>query len=82
MIYANAKELSQTLYEADPMGTCCNVNPDMEDEYDQIASTILEYAENMSDSAAVEKAIIYWFDEYLFNRHKKEIHRCIPSDEF
>jgi hypothetical protein len=82
MMHANVKELSRLLHDADPMGTCCNVNSDMEDEYDQIASTILEYAEHMSDSAAVEKAIVYWFDEYLFNRHKKELLHCIPSNEF
>lgn len=54
MIYATAAELSQILYEADPMGTCCNVNAGMEDEYDSIAVTILEYAEDMSDAEAVE----------------------------
>jgi hypothetical protein len=82
MIYATAAELSQILHDADPMGTSCNVNAGMEDEYDSIAVTILEYAEDMSDAEAVERAIIYWFDEYLLERSRAKLFKCIPSSEF
>lgn len=82
MIIANAKELSHILYEADPMCTSCCGNTGMEDEYDKIAATILQYADDIPDISAVEKAFVYWFDQYLFDYHKKEILRCIPSTEF
>lgn len=33
--------LAKILYEADPMGTSCNVNVNMEDEYDSEAHIII-----------------------------------------
>lgn len=35
-------QLSHWLYLYDPMGTCCNVNKQMEDEYDRPAGHIVQ----------------------------------------
>lgn len=77
MINHTPAELSHKLWEHDPMGTCCNVNEGMEDEYDAIAATILQYAQEMPDEEAVKQAIIYWFDEYFYNKKKDQLHKCI-----
>jgi len=77
MIPYTAATLSTLLYNADPMGTCCNGNEGMENEYDQIAATMLTLSETMSNEEAVKQAIIYWFDEYLYEYHKKELIQCL-----
>ena len=35
-----AQNISEILYRHDPGNTCCNVNEDMEDEYDGLAAAI------------------------------------------
>jgi len=76
MIYT-AKELSRVMWEIDPMNTCCNVNTGMEDEYDKIAQIVWDLSYELEDEEAMKRAIIYWFDEYLYDKHKKALNKCL-----
>lgn len=77
MITRTPAELSRIMWEIDPMGTCCNLNDGMQDEYDRIAVTIVENSKTMPDNDAMKQAILYWFDEYLYNSHKEELNQCL-----
>lgn len=77
MIAHTPAELSRILWTKDPMGTCCNVNEGMEDEYDRIAATIVENSKTMTNEDAMKQAILYWFDEYFYNKKKAKLNECL-----
>lgn len=77
MIKQTAQQLSHILWTHDPMGTCCNVNEGMEDEYDRIAATVVENSKTMTDEEALKHAIVYWFDEYLYEKKKALLNKCL-----
>ena len=77
MINHSLAELSRILWEHDPMGTCCNVNEGMEDEYDKIAATMITLSADMPTEQAVKEAIVFWFDEYFYNKKKDQLHKCV-----
>jgi hypothetical protein len=77
MITHTPAELSRILWTKDPMGTCCNVNEGMEDEYDDIAADIIRWSKLMSVASAVKLVITSYFDDYLYNYHKEELDQCL-----
>jgi hypothetical protein len=55
------EQISQVLFETDPMGTCCKEN-DCFDEYDSIAGAIGERLENGQEiESAISETLIEWF---------------------
>lgn len=77
MINITAQELARKLWEIDPMGTCCNENDDMDDEYKQIAADTIEWSKKMSAEDALKLVILSYFDQYLYDYHKEEIEQCL-----
>lgn len=77
MITHSQAQLSHILWTNDPMGTCCNVNAGMEDEYDQIAATMIEFSATRPIDQAVKDAIVFWFDEYFYDKKKDQLHKCV-----
>lgn len=77
MIAHTSAELSRIMWEIDPMGTCCTVNEGMEDEYDSIAATVIELSKTMTDKAAMKQAIVYWFDDYLYQKKQAKLNKCL-----
>ncbi|MBT00069.1 MAG: hypothetical protein CMI01_15515 [Oceanospirillaceae bacterium] len=56
-----AEQISQTLFETDPLNTCCREN-ECWDEYDHVAQTIAQdVLRGASLQRALEKAISEWF---------------------
>ena len=60
----NAHQWVQLLWRIDPMGTCCNVNDDMEDEYQSEARDIAKRIEAGEDP---HSAVLAVFDEYFWD---------------
>ena len=60
----STKEISRILYTHDPMDTSCNVNENMEDEYDHEASFMIRL---MNEGHTFEAALHFIFD-YTFSR--------------
>jgi hypothetical protein len=77
MINITAQEFARKLWEIDPMGTCCNVNEGMEDEYKQIAADTIEWSKKMSAEDALKLVIVSYFDLYLYEYHKEELALCL-----
>ena len=59
----NAQALTELLWRIDPMGTCCNVNDDMQDEYQGQARDI---AERLAHGEDARHAILAVFDEWFW----------------
>lgn len=71
----NHKALTHLLWQVDPMGTCCNVNDGMEDEYWGLAGAI---AQRLQQGEDARSAIIAEFDESfwedcLLAEHRKPL---------
>lgn len=60
----DAEQLMQLLWRVDPMGTCCNVNEEMEDEYGSEARDI---AERLAAGEDPRSAVLAVFDEYFWD---------------
>ncbi|WP_373190308.1 hypothetical protein [Halomonas sp.] len=61
-------ELSDLLFHADPMGTCCREN-DAFDEYDRIAFELAEHMEEGDRSdVALHQVLREWFGDELVER--------------
>lgn len=58
----DAEQLMFLLWQIDPMGTCCNANEGMEDEYWSQARDI---AERLEAGEAPRSAVLAVFDEYF-----------------
>jgi hypothetical protein len=57
-----ASQISNILFQNDPMGTCCKEN-DCFDEYDNIAHAIFHNLESGQPTTdAVSEALIEWFE--------------------
>ena len=56
----DAEQLSFLLWHVDPMGTCCNVNEDMEDEYGSQARDI---GERLAAGEDPRSAVVAVFDD-------------------
>ncbi|MGM0985121.1 MAG: hypothetical protein ACQEXG_17175 [Pseudomonadota bacterium] len=62
------RELSELLFHADPMGTCCREN-DLFDEYDRIAFDLAERLEaGVTPDIALNAVLREWFDDELVER--------------
>lgn len=59
----DAQALTELLWRIDPMGTCCNVNDDMHDEYRSQAQDI---AERLAHGEDPRRAIVAVFDEWFW----------------
>lgn len=59
----DAEQLVFLLWQIDPMGTCCNVNEGMEDEYGSQARDI---AERLAAGQAPRSAVLAVFDGYFW----------------
>lgn len=59
----NAKELSVSLWEIDPMGTGCSGDDDMQDEYESQANEIIQLLTKGTEARA---AVISVFDEWFW----------------
>ena len=59
----DAEQLMCLLWHVDPMGTCCNVNEDMEDEYWSQARDI---GERLSAGEDPRSAVLAVFDEWFW----------------
>lgn len=59
----NETELSELLWYVDLMGTCCAVNEEMEDEYEDEAHDIIE---RIAQGEDLRNAIITVFDEWFW----------------
>ena len=59
----DAEQLMLLLWRIDPMGTCCNVNEDMEDEYSSEARDI---GERLAAGEDPRSAVLAVFDGYFW----------------
>ena len=68
------KALSKIFYDIDPMGTCCNVNENMKDEYDAEARVAIAYmVENGHQfSVAVSRAFDFMFYDGCLSKENIE----------
>ncbi len=64
----SAEQISQALFETDPMNTCCKEN-DCLDEYDPVASAVADriVAGHSLEAALVEEIAEWFFDGESFN---------------
>ena len=59
----DVEQLSFLLWHIDPMGACCNVNEDMEDEYGSQARDI---GERLAAGEDPRSAVLAVFDEWFW----------------
>lgn len=59
----SVEQISQALFEADPMDTCCKEN-DCFDEYDRVASDV---ADRLAEGESLKQALMTEISEWFFD---------------
>ncbi len=72
-----AKQISQALFETDPMNTCCQEN-DCFDEYYYIAKAVVE---RLSAGHSLKEALIKEISEWFFDGESFNADRLKPALE-
>ncbi|WP_417529528.1 hypothetical protein [Marinobacter lipolyticus] len=72
-----AEQISQTLFETDPMNTCCKEN-DCFDEYDYIAKAV---AESLAEGHNLKEALVKEISEWFFDGETFNADRLKPALE-
>lgn len=73
-IFMTPEDISAFLYHLDPMGTCCNVNEGMENEYASIARGVFDsYYNGVPIFQSIVQELNWWFGEDLVTEKKKEL---------
>lgn len=73
----SAEQISQALFETDPMNTCCKDN-DCFDEYDYIAKAV---AERLAAGHSLKEALVKEISEWFFDGETFSADRLKPALE-
>ncbi len=73
----SAKQISNALFETDPMNTCCKEN-DCFDEYDRVAEAV---AEMLAGGHSMSQALITEISEWFFDGKRFDTSRLDPVIE-